>query len=243
MKLSAVILVKNEEKNIKKCIQRLSFCDEVVVIDDCSTDKTKEIAKKLKANVFTRDMNKNYSEQSNYGMDKAIGDWVLFIDADEIVTKELAKEIRKAIKNNIDCFYIKRSDLFIGKLLKYGEVRNVFLPRLIKKGKGEWKRRVHPYFQTSGKVSRLKNPLLHYRDDLRSHINSINTWSSWHAMANKEEAKRANLFKIIFWPIVKFIRNYFFRLGILDGVHGFVHAFIMSFHSFIGWSKQWLKEK
>lgn len=246
MKISALVLTKNEEKRIEKCIKALSFCDEIIVIDDNSTDKTRELSKGLGARVYKRDMNKDVSKQTNYGMKKAKGEWMLIIDADEIVTDKLKNEIKNVLKTkaeSVDCFLIKRNDYFLGKLLKHGEVSKVYLPRLLKKGKGKWKRRVHQYLEIKGGNLKLRSPLLHYHNNLQDFITSINTWSSWHSLANKEEGKKSSLIKIVFYPILKFFKNYILKLGFLDGLHGFVHALIMSFHSFLSWSKQWVKEK
>jgi glycosyltransferase involved in cell wall biosynthesis len=119
--ISAVIITKNEEENIKRCLQSLSWCDEIIVVDDDSTDKTVEIAKKSGAKVYNRTMNSDFSAQRNFGLEKAKGDWVLFIDADEKVTSALWYEIMSHTNNPINeyaGFYIKRIDTMWGKELK-----------------------------------------------------------------------------------------------------------------------------
>ena len=247
MTLSAVILTKNEKENIKDCLGSVEFADEVIIVDDNSTDSTRKIAKKLGARVFVRDMDKDFAKQSNFGMSKASGDWILFIDADERVPKALALEISK-IKSQTakkyNGYFIKRKDFFFGKELKHGEAGSVKLLRFVKKGAGEWRRRVHPYFEIAGKTSSLKNPILHYpHRNLRKFVSSINRWSSWHALANKEEGKESSVLKIVFWPLGKFLNNYFLKLGFLDRIRGFVHAFMMSFHSYLAWSKLWFLQK
>src|SRR6185437_16673815 len=100
MKISAVVLTKNEEKNIVHCLQGLQWCDEIIVIDDNSTDQTVALAKKHKANVFTRSLQGNFAQQRNFGLDKTTGDWVLFIDADERISAELLAEIQLRINDN-----------------------------------------------------------------------------------------------------------------------------------------------
>ena len=247
MTLSAVILTKNEKKNIKDCLESVEFADEVIIIDDNSTDSTREIAKRLGAKVYLRDIDKDFSKQSNFGMFKVSGDWILFIDADERVSKDLALEIlriKSQTKKEYNGYFIKRKDFFFGKELKHGETGDVKLLRLVKKGSGKWRRRVHPYFEITGETPSLKNPILHYpHPNLRQFVRSINRWSSWHALANKEEGKKSSVFKLTFWPLGKFLNNYFLKLGFLDGIRGFVHAFMMSFHSFLAWSKLWFLQK
>lgn len=246
IKISAVVLAKNEKDNIKDCISGLAFCDEIIVVDDNSSDKTAIISKKLGAKVYKRDMNMDFSAQSNFGMEKAKGKWILFVDADERIGEKLFKEIveRTKYEQKIEGFYIKRVDFIWGKELVYGEAGNIRLMRLVRKGSGSWIRRVHPHFEIKGAVSSLKNPIMHYpHPDISSFILSVDRWSSWHALANSEEGKKSNILKICLWPPAHFIRNYFLRLGFLDGIHGFIFALLMSFHSYLAWSKLYLMQK
>ena len=243
---SAVVLTKNEEENIEKCIKSLSFCEEIIVIDDNSIDKTRDLANKLGAKVYERDMDKDYSAQSNFGMERASGKWVLFIDADEFVSEKLSKEIIEVVseERGLSGYFIKRVDTIWGKELNFGESGNSKVLRLVKKGSGKWERRVHPNFNIRGKTSTLSNLLYHYpHQSVSRFIESVNRWSTWHAIANKEEGKESSIFKIIFMPIGHFVKNFIFRLGFFDGIVGFVFAVIMSFHSFLSWGKLWMLQK
>lgn len=245
--VSAVILTKNEEKNIKSCMAGLSFCGEVIVVDDASTDKTVKIAKKLGARVFCRKLQGDFSKQRNFGLSKSSGKWVLFVDADEIVSKRLAKEVEEKTlsdKKDINGYYLKRLDHFLGKKLRFGETSQVKLLRLAKKDSGGWVRKVHEVWEMEGRVGELINPLIHYpHKTLKKFVHSMNKHSSLHATANLEEGKRSNLIKILFWPPLKFINNFIFKLGFLDGIHGFLVAMMMSFHSYLSWSKLWLTQR
>ena len=243
--ISAVVLTKNEEENISECIKCLKFSKDIVVVDDNSTDKTVLIARKHGAKVYKRDMEMNYAEQSNFAMKKTRGDWVLFVDADERVSEILEKEILEKISiDTISGFYVKRKDYIWGKRLKYGEIGAFKSLRLVRKGSGKWIRRVHPFFDVQGKTQTLINPLFHYpHKDLFKFFESINRWSTWHALANNEEGKRSSLFKVVVWPLAHFSRNFILRLGFLDGIEGFVFAIVMSFHSFLAWGKVWMLQK
>jgi glycosyltransferase involved in cell wall biosynthesis len=244
--ISAIILTKNEEKQILDCLNTLEFVDEVIVVDDNSIDKTTSIAQKWGAKVFTRSMNQDYSAQSNFGAHKAKNNWVLFIDADERVSKDLQQEILQTLKSsqNISGYYLKRKDFIWGKWLTHGEVGTFKSLRLFQKNKGKWIRRVHPHVDIKGAIGHLKNPILHYpHQNLHKFINSIDRWSTWHAKANNEEGKIATLFKITFYPIGHFVKNYIFRLGFLDGMQGFVFACLMSAHSYLAWSKLWISQR
>lgn len=250
MKLSAVVLTKNEEDRIEKCIKSLTFCEEIVVIDDFSTDGTVDKIKKLKSKsqkykpeikIFKRNLGENFSEQRNFGIKKARGDWVLFVDVDEVVSSALRKEIKEVVENeDHDGYYLKRVDKIWGGELKYGESGNIRLLRLARKNSGRWKRKVHEYWNVSGKTAILDNHLIHYpHQSIREFVSEISNYSKLHAVQNYKEGKRSNVIKIIFYPIFKFKFNYILKLGFLDGIPGFVAAVIMSFHSFLSWSNLW----
>ncbi len=242
MKISAVIIAKNEEKNIASCIKSLNFCDEVVVIDDYSKDATVKIANERGARVFQRKLNTDYAAQRNFGLQKAKGDWVFFIDADERVSSELAIETETIVKQDkYYGAYLKRDDYIWSKKLKFGETANVRLLRLGKKGKGDWVRRVHEYWNLGGKIGEMKNHLEHYpHPDLRQYIESINRYSTLHAKAKFEGGEKSSLFKVIIFPLGKLLHNWIIKLGFLDGSRGLVVALVMSLHSFLAWSKLWL---
>lgn len=247
MNISAVVLVKNEEKNIKQCIKSLSFCDEVIVVDDYSTDNTAKIAKQKGARVFQRKLKNDFARQRNFGLKKAKGKWVFFVDADERVSKELKNETVQIVNDPLfpyaGCF-VKRKDIILGKELKYGETGNIRLLRLAKRKKGKWIRRVHETWQIEGKKYVLRHPLIHRpHTTLKEFLKDINYYSTLHAKANLEEGKKSNILKIIFMPVLKFKLNFFLRRGFLDKTFGFVHAMLMSFHSFLSWSKLWVLQQ
>lgn len=245
--LSVVILAKNEERHIKDCIQSVSFAGEIVVIDDLSVDDTRRIAKDFGAKVYKRSLDDDFAAQRNFGLEKASGEWVLFIDADERVTSNLKDEIVQVIDNPFihkEGFYIKRKDFLWGKEIGYGEIGNTKLLRLAKKSSGKWKRKVHEQWNILGRTGTLKYALNHYpHPSFREFLKDVNRMSTLHAEANKKEGKKSNVLKIIFWPKGHFIVNWILRRGFVDGVHGFVVALVMSFHSFLAWSKLWMYQK
>ncbi len=247
MNLSAVILTKDEENNIKECIDCLDFCDEMIIVDDNSSDKTTDLAEKLGAKVYKRRLGDNFAAQRNFGLKKAAGKWVLFIDADERVTEDLRNEIVQMTNDplvNYLGFYLKRADYVWGKKLKHGETGNIRLLRLARRRVGKWKRRVHEVWDVEGRTRELKNSLTHYpHPTLASFIASANNMSSLHAKANLEEGKKSSLIKIIAWPTGKFVSNFILKMGFLDGIQGFVVALVMSFHSYLAWSKLWFLQR
>jgi len=242
--ISVVILTKNEEKNITECLESVSWCDERIVIDDHSTDKTVDIVKKKGAKVFLHYSQNDFSDQRNYGLEKAKGDWVLFVDADERVSSALWYEIMQHTNESIEDysgFYIKRQDTIWGKVLKHGEIGNVKLLRLAKKGSGIWKGPVHEEWDIKGKIGLLKNPLDHFpHQTISEFLREINFYTDLRAEELFKKKIKATWISILVYPKVKFILNFFLRGGFRDGLHGFVCAVLMSLHSFLVRSKLYL---
>lgn len=247
MKISAVVLTKNEEKNIEKCLKSLDFCEEILIIDDHSTDKTLEVIKNYKVKIFKRKLHRNFAEQRNFGLGKASNEWVLFIDADEEISKDLRNEISNLDTiqvSEIDAFYLKRRDFFWGKELKYGEIKEVRrkgLIRLVKKNGGKWLGNVHEIYHTARNTKRLNGFINHYpHQNLKEFIQRINFYSSLRSQELFTKGKKTNIFEIIIWPLGKFINSYLLNLGFLDGPQGFTYSFLMSFHSFLVRAKLYL---
>lgn len=241
--ISAIILTKNEEKNIKDCLRGLAWCDEKIVIDDESEDLTRDIAQEIGAKVFTRRLS-NFSDQRNFALEKAKGDWILFVDADERISPALWYEIMEHINDPIEkftAFFLKRIDVMWGKELKHGESGTLKLLRLAKKGSGKWKGTVHEKWDIPGKILTLNNPLYHYpHQTVEDFLKEINRYTDLRAKELYDQKTKTNWFLIILYPKAKFIMNYFVRLGCLDGLPGLISTLMMSFHSFLVRGKLWL---
>lgn len=244
-KLSVVILTRNEENNILDCIETASFADEIIVIDDYSDDRTIEIVKNIKRRnirVFTNHLNQDFSKQRNFGLSVVKNEWVLFLDADERISEDLAKEIRASVEEDrYDGFLLRRSDVIWGRKLSHGESADVELLRLARRESGKWKRRVHEVWDVKGRVGKLKNDLIHYpHQSVAEFLHEINVYSSIRAEELKQEGIKPSFLDIIIYPKAKFFLNYFLRLGFLDGIQGLIVALMMSFHSFLVRGKLWL---
>lgn len=241
MLLSSIVLTKNEENNIERCIKSLSFCDEIIIIDDFSTDKTIEVAKKLNAVVYQRALNNDFSSQRNFGLEKAKNEWVLFIDADEVVPENLKQEIISSINTKFfNGFFLKRKDFAFGKELKYGETANVKFLRLARSKKGLWERPVHETWKVKGPIDTLKNPLNHYsHQNITESLKKINYYSDIEAYFRQNE--KSGFLQILLYPTAKFIKNFIILKGFLDSLPGFFIASLMSTHSFLVRVKIWEK--
>lgn len=242
--LTAVVLTKNEEKNIEKCILSLKFCDEILVVDDESTDNTVKIAKKLGAKILNHKM-LNYGEQRNWVLDQIRSTWVLFVDADEVVSIKLAGSIQKALINNqANGYLIHRVDYIWNHKFKYGDVGNVWLLRLARRGAGNWKGEVHETWEVNGQIAKLNGDLNHYpHPTVVEFLKHINNYSTLKAAEFHESGRRTNIFEIIFAPIWKFKYLYILRLGFLDGTAGFVHAMMMAFYVFLTAGKLFMYDR
>lgn len=244
--ISAVILTKNEETNIEDCIKSILFCNEILIIDDNSTDKTITLAKKLGAKVVSHSLDNDFSAQRNFALKHAKNNWVFFIDADERVTEKLKKEILNINleDKSIDGYKFKRHDYLWGKQLSHGEIGELRFLRLFKKNGGAWTGKVHESFNLSTKIKTLKNPIIHFpHPTVTDFLNAINIYSNIRAQELYSKKVSVSFFDIIFYPVGKFLKNYFLKKGFLDGTPGFILAMMMSFHSFLVRSKLWIMLK
>jgi glycosyltransferase involved in cell wall biosynthesis len=246
--ISAVILTKNEEKNILDCLESVSWVDEIIIIDDYSTDLTesvvKQVANNKKIKFYKRRLEDNFSQQRNFGLLKTKYDWVLFIDADERVTPELREEINSFLINKSDKsevgFYIPRKDVIWGKALRHGEAGNIKLVRFARKSNGKWAGNVHEVWNINGKIGELEGNLLHFpHQTISEFLTEINYYTTLRAKELFKKRVKTSVWEIIFYPKAKFVLNYFFKLGFLDGIQGFIFAIVMSFHSFLVRAKLW----
>lgn len=242
-RLTAVILTKNEEKNIKDCLEQLSFCAEIIILDEYSTDNTKNIMEKYKVKLVSFHNSNNFSNARNFALSQASYEWILFIDADERISEDLKNEIIEFLNKShqYEGMFINRKDFIWGKELKYGESGNKKLIRLGKKNAGKWIGKVHEEWKISGNVGTFKNELIHYpHPTLSEFLMEINFYTDLRAKELFDKNMRVNYWDIIIYPFAKFVKNYIYLKGFKDGTLGFIHAGIMSFHSFLVRGKLYL---
>ena len=242
--ITAVILAKNEEKNIEAAIESVSFCEEIIVVDNNSSDKTAEYSKNAGAKVL-RSGSKNFSERRNLALQEARYDWILYVDADERVSEKLSKEIKSSVeKNEYDVYYICREDYFWGKPVRFGEVRQAYtkgIIRLVRKGSGKWCGAVHEIYVPDCQTGTLVNKIAHYsHEGIADFLDTINKYSSLRASDLKKKGTIFSGHGLVIFPIAKFVYTFFLLQGFRDGAAGFVYSFMMSFHSFLVRSKLYL---
>ncbi|MDO8487811.1 MAG: glycosyltransferase family 2 protein, partial [bacterium] len=193
--LTGVVLTRNEAGQIGKCLRNLQFCDELIVVDDASTDETIKIAKQAGARVLEHELSGDYAAQRNWAISQVKSGWILFVDADEVVLSQLAKEITAAI-TKVECkgFWLTRTDFMWGKQLKHGDVGQVKLVRLSRKGAGQWVGKVHETWLIEGQVCSLKAPLQHYpHPTMEAFLRHINQYSTLRARELKATGVKATI--------------------------------------------------
>lgn len=223
------IICLNEEETIANAIQSVAWADEVIVVDSGSTDRTQEIARQLKAKVIENAW-PGYGQQKNFAQSQASHDWVLNLDADEIVPPELAKEIQEALvqvsegKLSADGFSFPRKTFYIGRWIRHGGWYPNILTRLVNRKKAVWTQpNVHEQLQVTGPILQLNSPLQHYAfTSIHDQIITNLRFSRLGAKDLKEKGQKFSLFKLIVKPLGKFIETYFLKKGFLDGLPGFI---------------------
>lgn len=231
IKLSVVVITLNEEQNIARCLDSVrKIADEIVIIDSNSTDRTEEICKSYNAK-FIQHPFEGYVKQKNVAVAAAMHNHILSLDADEALS-DLLRDSIELVKANFeaDGYTMNRMTNYAGKWIRHsGWYPDVKL-RLFDRRKGEWKGLIiHERFELSpgSKVQHLKGDLLHYSFySVVEHKRQADKFTTLGAEADFEKGKKAPFYKIWIGPVVKFIRDYFFNLGILDGKEGFIICWI-----------------
>lgn len=239
-RLSAVIITKNEEANIKRCLESVKFADEIIVIDSNSTDKTKEIAESFGAKVFALPW-QGFGAAKREGVNMASGEWILSIDADEEVPDELSKEIQSRIgsPNGISGFYVKRKTMFLGRWILHCGWYPGYVLRLFKKKDGNFDNAiVHEKVETKGPLGYLKCDLLHYSSpDLEDYLAKFNLYTTLGAEEAFTAGKKAGLLDIIIKPPVSFLKHYIVKQGFRDGLEGFILSVLSSIAVLVKYAK------
>ena len=224
-KITALILSKNEERNIEDCIRTVLFCDEVLVIDDFSTDRTKEIAEGLGAKVIQRSMNGDWGGQRTFAIQSATHEWVLFVDADERVSEALAEEIREVVaQGKKRACRIRRENRFHFNTATHGVLHPDYVMRLFPAENSHSEGLVHEKILAPYPDKKLKHPLYHYTyDNWEQYLGKLNNYTTLAAKKYRKEKKRCNFFlDIVLRPLWAFIKAYILERGFLDGKMGWI---------------------
>jgi len=237
--LSAVLITRNAAAVLDACLESISFVDDIVIVDSASTDGTVGIAERRGARVVQKEW-LGFGLQKQFAVDQAKHDWVLCLDADERVSPALATEIQQALGAPVSPVYrMPRRNRFLGKWLSHGEGYPDWSPRLFNRLNARWSDDlVHEkvlYAVTPGTFS---GDLMHdSRDDLSAYLDRQNRYTTLAARQAYEKGHSANVFHLLFSPMVRFLKFYILRLGFLDGVPGIVHISIGCMNSYMKYAK------
>lgn len=246
-KLSVIVLTKNEEKNIAPCLDTVRWADEVIVIDDNSEDGTVDIARQYTRNVVVHPLNNDFSAQRNFGNDRANGDWILQMDADERVGEMLRRKIEDVLDKGSDfsAFRFGRRNNFCGKFLKYGGTGTHKPVRIFKRGMAKFAgENIHENLKVDGAIGDIDAAIDHYNFPTISHyIETQNFYTDLEAKALLEAvgtmSPSALKRELIFGPLKLFIKIYFKKQGYRDGLHGLIFSVLSSWRRFLIYAKYW----
>lgn len=242
-RISIVLAVYNEENNLRNCLDSVKdLAWEIVVVDGGSKDKTVEIAKQFNARIIQTNNPPNFHINKNKAIDQAKGEWILQLDADEILTPQLIEEIKKAVNSDMDGFWIPRKNFFLGRFLTKGGQYPDYTLRLYRGGKGKLPAKdVHEQAEVIGKVDYLKNDLLHLRD--RNFSNYMERFNRYTNLLSTQIIN-PNFFDYLFIkPIFWFMKSYVRHRGYVDGFPGFIFALFSSFRFSVAYIKRCIKKE
>ena len=228
--ITGIIICKNEEDNIEDAIKSILWCDEVIVVDAFSTDKTVDIIKKHSVILFQNEW-KGFADQRRFVLSKVNTEWAFSIDADERCTGELESEIRQIISQKDlkeNGFLIPRKSFFLNKWIKHGGWYPNYQLRVFRKSSADVSdRQVHESYTVKGLTGKLKNDLLHYTvTSLSEFVTRINKYSDLSA-AEKIDKKKIGFFDILVLPRIAFLKQFIIKGNFLDGTEGLM---VSKFH-------------
>ena len=233
-KISALLITYNEINHIKDVIKNIAFANEIIVVDSYSTDGSyQELKKHEHVKVIQRKF-KNFADQRNFAIAQATNPWILFVDADERIPKKLKEEIilETTKPDGTVGFMVKRLYYFKQKRIRFSGFQTDTTYRLFKNGTVKYieDKIVHEMPEINGKSKILKNNMLHYCFDSSSHYKSkMENYAKLKALELYNKGKKANAYHLNIRPIIKFITNYVFRLGFLDGLEGFQICYLSAY--------------
>jgi len=244
-KLTAVIIVKNEEARIKRCLDSLCWAAEIIVVDDCSTDNTVKIAQDAGARVIVHKSDYNFDFQRNLGIENASGEWILQLDADELISEDLKKDILNAINQpgRFVAYEFRRNNCFLGHFL-ICESQTYYI-KLFQKEKAKYiGNNVHEILQVDGLVGRIQAYIEHYNfESIFQFVQRQNIYTDKEAREILRTkgiiGKKELVGKLRIKSLKIFLKYYFKKKGYKDGLHGLIYSLLMAVHNILLYAKYW----
>ncbi len=240
--VSVYVLTFNNRRTIEQCLKSLDWAEELIVVDSFSTDGTYEVCQRYTEKTYQRKWT-GHRDQYQYAADLTRRNWIMFVDADEEIPRALADEIQDELKGGapgIDAFFVYRRTYYLGRWIRYGGWYPDGEIRLYRKEKGRWEGGLHAKIVVEGNVKSLQNQYLHdtYRN-ISDQIQTIDKYSQIAAEDMVHEGERFSLFKLLFHPPFRFLKEYFLKSGFRDGFPGLVIVVSTMFYVFIKYAKLW----
>jgi glycosyltransferase involved in cell wall biosynthesis len=240
MKITATIITLNEERNIARAIESLRCCDEILILDSGSVDRTVELAQKLGAQVIEAGW-RGYAGQKNWAAEQSNYDWILSLDADEALSEALEGEIWNLKKNGprYDAYTMPRIAQYLGKWILHSGWYPDRKVRLYNRRHAKWAGDfVHESVQVQGRIGHLESNILHFTcDSISEHIKSIDRYTTLAAQELVAHKETVRLSRLILDPAWTFCRTYLLQRGFLDGVEGLILAYMAAFYTFVKYAK------
>lgn len=240
--VSVYVLTFNNLRTVEQCLRSLSWAEELVIVDSGSTDGTFEVCKQFTDKAYQVPW-KGHRDQYQHAADLTTREWIMFVDADEEVPPELVGEIRKEIEGGakgIDGFFVYRRTFYLGRCIRYGGWYPDGEIRLYRRDRGRWEGGLHAKVAVDGKVSSLKNQYLHYTyRDISDQIQTIDKYSRIAAEDMAKRGEKVTLFKLLFHPPFRFLKEYLLKSGFRDGFPGLIIIVSTMFYVFIKYAKLW----
>jgi len=241
MKISVIVISYNEKDNIEKCLESVRWADELIVVDSGSRDETVKLAECYTKKVFRHSW-QGYSKQKNFAISKARNEWILSLDADEVLSEELASEIKNIVVSPYEGYYLPRKAFFMNRWIKHCGWYPDRQLRLFRKGKGFFNEReqIHEGLVLKGKAGTLQNELLHYSyKNIGQYFSQLNKYTELAAQGKASAGKTSGVAKILLNPPATFLKMYVLKLGFLDGLAGFCICALSAFYNFVKYTKLW----
>ncbi len=237
--ISAVLITRNAASQLAECLASVAFCDEIIVIDSGSEDATVAIAAGCGARVIQADW-RGFGPQKQFAVEQASHDWVLCIDADERVSERLRESVLAVLSApTLGAYRFARCNRFMGRYLKHGEGYPDWSLRLFDRRSAHWSEDVvHEKVLATGETGTLQGDLLHESaESLETYLAKQNRYSTLAAKAALARGERATAMHLLLSPLLRFIKFYFLRMGLLDGLPGLVHILVGCSASFAKYAK------
>jgi len=243
--ISVIIITKNEEKNLRRCLESIRWADEIIVVDAFSSDGTVAIAKEFSSKIFEKEW-EGFAKQKAFALDQATNKWVLSLDADEQISVELKEEILSLPEEEVSGYEILRENYFLKKKITTCGWDKDFQLRLFKKDKTKvtLNKLVHEGFLVEGKIAQLTFPMYHFTTaSIEKMIGKINYYSSLHAVEHYPGKKKITGLSILLHGVSAFLRPYISLKGYKDGMHGLLISFLNGLTTILNYAKLWELQK